>query len=119
MIMNADCGFPIQMLKTSSNFYHCRMAFYLEGLPVELKPYIVLFQELLTETGLSIPQETTKQNLQLSYTDATRLLAEEVINMCMFMYLYLYRLFRCIVDLDLEMIHFLVDICLILSLFMV
>lgn len=51
-----NCPFSkAQIVETDSVFTHFRLAFNTESLPVHLRPYLVLFQELLFQTDIDIP----------------------------------------------------------------
>jgi hypothetical protein len=80
MLSNTELGFPVQFLRTSTNFYHCRIGFHLEGIDPDLKPYLVLFQELIVETDLEILLENGEKK-RIPYKDVVRQLSEEVVSM--------------------------------------
>ncbi len=78
-MISSSLGFPIHFMQSPTKFCHCRVCFHLEGLPSELQPYLVLFQELIVETDLMIPKGSNKMK-RVPFADVVRQLSQEVRN---------------------------------------
>eukprot|EP01112_Ceratiomyxa_fruticulosa_P014515 TRINITY_DN4162_c0_g3_i1.p1 TRINITY_DN4162_c0_g3~~TRINITY_DN4162_c0_g3_i1.p1 ORF type:complete len:863 (-),score=189.38 TRINITY_DN4162_c0_g3_i1:59-2647(-) len=70
--------FPVQLVNVETQFVHFKIIFDISNLPVELRPYLVLFQELILETALELPGD--KKPIFVPHTEVALQLNSQVVS---------------------------------------
>jgi Zn-dependent M16 (insulinase) family peptidase len=67
-----------QVILTDTAFCHFGLAFHIGSLPDDLRPYLVLFQELLFQSSLAIPG--TKMTMRMDYREVAKYVSDAFVS---------------------------------------
>lgn len=65
-----------QIVKTDTSFCHLGIALNTHSIPERLRPYLVLFQELMFQSPLSLPSSDSSKKLLMDYQEVSKYASE-------------------------------------------